>query len=268
MDYGTYPLVNYDPSTNQMPGGAILNGDWDNILPVDARDPEQVQEFVTHSWYQYPDNDRGLHPWDGMTEPHYELGRTRRARARRSNRSTKAPSIRGSRRRAGAATRWRSGRSRATSSAMRMRSRATRTARGSRSRSTRRCSRSTRTCRSPGLPETTLGAKQLLPTTIGRTLARALEAQYCAEMMSDDWQRLVDNIRNGDTSTANVEKWDPSTWPAEAKGVGTVAAPRGALGHWIKIKDGRIENYQCVVPSTWNGGPRDAKARSARSRRA
>jgi len=43
----------------------------------------------------------------------------------------------------------------------------------------------------------------------------------------------------------------------EAKGVGTVAAPRGALGHWIKIKDGKIENYQAVVPTTWNGSPRD-----------
>ena len=55
----------------------------------------------------------------------------------------------------------------------------------------------------------------------------------------------------------HMEKWDPNTWPKEAKGVGTVAAPRGALGHWIKIKDGRIENYQCVVPTTWNGSPRD-----------
>ncbi len=74
MDYGTYAKVNYDDSTNQLPGGAILNGNWDEILPVDARDPEQVQEFVTHSWYNYPDNDKGLHPWDGITEPNYELG--------------------------------------------------------------------------------------------------------------------------------------------------------------------------------------------------
>jgi len=70
---------------------------------------------------------------------------------------------------------------------------------------------------------------------------------------------LVANIKAGDRSTANVEKWDPATWPKEAKGVGTVAAPRGMLGHWIKIKDGKIENYQCVVPTTWNGSPRDTK---------
>ncbi len=78
-------------------------------------------------------------------------------------------------------------------------------------------------------------------------------------MMVDDWNELMANIRNGDRATANVEKWDPKTWPAEAKGVGSVAAPRGALGHWIRIRNGRIENYQCVVPSTWNSSPRDGK---------
>ena len=110
-----------------------------------------------------------------------------------------------------------------------------------------------------GLPETNYTLKQMLPSTIGRTLARALESQYCGEMMMEDFRQLVSNIKNGDTSTANTEKWDPATWPKEAKGVGTVAAPRGMLGHWIKIKDGKIENYQCVVPTTWNGSPRDAK---------
>ena len=49
------------------------------------------------------------------------------------------------------------------------------------------------------------------------------------------------------------------TWPTEAKGVGFTEAPRGALGHWVKIKDGKIDNYQCVVPTTWNGSPRDPK---------
>ena len=76
-------------------------------------------------------------------------------------------------------------------------------------------------------------------------------------MMKHFQDKLIANIRNGDLATANVEKWDPSTWPKEAKGVGFTEAPRGALGHWIKIKDGRIDNYQCVVPTTWNGSPRD-----------
>jgi hydrogenase large subunit len=56
-----------------------------------------------------------------------------------------------------------------------------------------------------------------------------------------------------------MEKWEPSTWPAESKGVGLVEAPRGGLSHWIVIKDGKTENYQQVVPSTWNASPRDPK---------
>jgi hydrogenase large subunit len=72
-------------------------------------------------------------------------------------------------------------------------------------------------------------------------------------------QKLMTNIKNGDVATANVTNWDPGTWPAEAKGAGYCEAPRGALGHWIRIKGGKIDNYQCVVPTTWNAGPRDAK---------
>jgi len=71
------------------------------------------------------------------------------------------------------------------------------------------------------------------------------------------FDKLVTNIRNGDTATANVEKWDPESWPTSAKGVGFTEAPRGALGHWVRIQNGKIENYQCVVPTTWNAGPRD-----------
>ena len=70
---------------------------------------------------------------------------------------------------------------------------------------------------------------------------------------------LVDRIKGGDTTTFNGERWEPSTWPAEAMGYGYADAPRGALGHWVKIKDGAIEHYQCVVPSTWNCSPRDAE---------
>eukprot|EP01037_Dinobryon_pediforme_P042905 gene42905-53582_t len=74
MDYGDYESVPYDKSTQRLPGGVILNGKWDEVHPIDPRDPEQVQEFVGHSWYKYPDETKGLHPWDGITEPHYELG--------------------------------------------------------------------------------------------------------------------------------------------------------------------------------------------------
>ena len=96
-------------------------------------------------------------------------------------------------------------------------------------------------------------------STLGRTAARALEAEWAAEQQLYFLDKLIANIKNGNSSTANTEKFDPSTWPSEIKGVGFTEAPRGALGHWIKIKDTKIENYQCVVPTTWNGSPRDAE---------
>ena len=73
------------------------------------------------------------------------------------------------------------------------------------------------------------------------------------------YDQLIANIKAGDVTTLNEELWDPSTWPRAAKGVGFMEAPRGALAHWIVIKDGKIDNYQAVVPSTWNAGPRDAQ---------
>jgi hydrogenase large subunit len=69
--------------------------------------------------------------------------------------------------------------------------------------------------------------------------------------------KMIANIKAGDLATANVERWDPETWPSSVKGVGFTEAPRGALGHWLKIENTKIANYQCVVPTTWNGSPRD-----------
>ena len=96
-------------------------------------------------------------------------------------------------------------------------------------------------------------------STLGRTAARGLECQWAAHKMKQYYDELIANIKAGDLTTANVEKWEPSTWPTEAKGAGPCEAPRGALAHWIKIKNTRIDLYQCVVPTTWNAGPRDAK---------
>jgi hydrogenase large subunit len=97
----------------------------------------------------------------------------------------------------------------------------------------------------------------VLFSTLGRTAARALECQWAAEKMRHFQDKLMANIKAGDLATANTDNWDPSTWPKEAKGVGWTEAPRGALAHWVKVKDGKIDNYQCVVPTTWNGSPRD-----------
>ena len=70
-------------------------------------------------------------------------------------------------------------------------------------------------------------------------------------------KKLYDNIKAGDTAVANNSKFDPSTWGSGKKrGVGMTSAPRGALSHWVVINGRTIENYQAIVPSTWNVAPR------------
>ncbi|MFB8830340.1 nickel-dependent hydrogenase large subunit [Azotobacter sp. CWF10] len=245
LSYGTFTKVPYDKSSDLLPAGAIVGGNWDEVLPVDVRDPEEIQEFVSHSWYTYADETRGLHPWDGVTEPKFELGpntkgsRTHIQEIDEAHKYSwiKAPRWRGHAMEVGPLARYiiayASGREYVKEQV---------------DRSLSAFNQST------GL---NLGLKQFLPSTLGRTLARALECELAVDSMLDDWQALIGNIKAGDRATANVEKWDPSTWPKEAKGVGINEAPRGALGHWIRIRDGKIENYQAIVPTTWNGTPRD-----------
>ena len=262
LSYGDLPdKANDHSAANLMlPRGAIINGDLTKIHAVDVKDPEQVQEFVTHSWYKYADETKGLHPWDGVTEPNYALGANTKGTKTAIEQIDeaakyswiKAPRWRGHAMEVGPLSRYILAYAHAKKGnkfAQRPKEQIEYSA----------MMINSAIPKALGLPETQYTAKQLLPTTIGRTLARALEGQYCGEMMLDDWNELVANIKAGDTATANVDKWDPATWPKEAKGVGTVAAPRGMLGHWVKIKDGKIENYQCVVPTTWNGSPRDHK---------
>jgi hydrogenase large subunit len=106
----------------------------------------------------------------------------------------------------------------------------------------------------------TLGVPlEALFSTLGRTAARGLECQWAAHKLRHFQDKLMASIKAGSLDTANTDKWDPKTWPKEAKGAGFTEAPRGALAHWIRIKDTKIDNYQCIVPTTWNGSPRDPK---------
>ncbi|HEU4570860.1 MAG TPA: nickel-dependent hydrogenase large subunit [Gemmatimonadales bacterium] len=94
-------------------------------------------------------------------------------------------------------------------------------------------------------------------STAGRTLARGIETVLLARKLKVYMDKLVERIAQGDTATFTRDHWEPESWPAETKGFGRHEAPRGALGHWVRIKDRKIENYQAVVPSTWNCSPRD-----------
>jgi hydrogenase large subunit len=95
----------------------------------------------------------------------------------------------------------------------------------------------------------------VLHSSLGRHAARAARTAVIADLAQKHWKLLVENIGKGDTKIFN-----PPTFPkGEVRGFGFHEAPRGVLSHWVVIKDGKIENYQCVVPSTWNAGPRDGK---------
>ncbi|PPD03788.1 MAG: hydrogenase 2 large subunit [Methylobacter sp.] len=240
LAYGDIPdkANDYSAANLLMPRGAIINGDLSKVHEVDLTDPEQIKEYVPHSWYSYPDEAIGLHPWDGVTDPNYKLGpKTKGSRTNIEELDEsakyswiKAPRWRGHAMEVGPLARYVVG-------------------------------------YAQGNKEITEQINVVLKTldvpvsalfsTLGRTAARGLEAQWAAGKMRYFMDKLIANIKSGDLATANVERWDPDTWPKSVKGVGFTEAPRGALGHWLKIEDTKIANYQCVVPTTWNGSPRD-----------
>ncbi len=240
LSYGDFPDRANDWSSALIPRGAILDGNLKEVHDVDLRDVSQVQEFVTHSWYKYPDETKGLHPYEGVTDPNFALGpntKGSKTNIQQLDEGAKYSFIK--------APRWK-GRAMEVGPLARF-----------------------IVAYAKGIPEFKEPTDQLLKeldvpvtalfSTLGRTAARGLECQWAAHKMKYFFGKLMTNIKNGNLETANVEKWEPSTWPKEAKGVGHMEAPRGALAHWIKIKDQKIDSYQCVVPTTWNGSPRDPK---------
>lgn len=244
LSYGDIPQKANDYTSGNLllPRGAIINGKLDEIHPVDLKDPEQIQEYVAHSWYKYPDETKGLHPFDGVTEPSFVLGpntKGTKTNIKELDEGGKYSWIK--------APRWR-GHAMEVGCLPRM------------------VLGYLQPKQYPEIHALVDGALKKLDvpvtalfSTLGRTAARGLETAYCVKLQSQQFDKLMANLKAGDLNTANIEKWEPSTWPKEAMGAGFTEAPRGALGHWIKIKDTKIDNYQCVVPTTWNGGPRDHK---------
>ena len=101
--------------------------------------------------------------------------------------------------------------------------------------------------------------QEALFSTLGRTVARAVEAQVVAKRLDGWLEELTANLATGDLALAELSRWDPGTWPGEARGLALGETPTGALGHWMSIRDQRIESYQLVDATTWNGSPRDAQ---------
>jgi hydrogenase large subunit len=103
--------------------------------------------------------------------------------------------------------------------------------------------------------------KTALFSTLGRIAARMLETVVITNHFGVWLDRLAENMDRGVLDMHNGSRWDPGTWPRTAEGFGQHEAPRGALGHWVRIEDSKVGKYQVVSPTTWNGGPRDAKGR-------
>ena len=234
MTFGDFPEKGMDdPSSFLIPSGAILNRDLSTIHVVDLNNAEEIQEYVAHSWYDYDGGkNNGLHPYDGETNLNYSGPKPpyEKLDVEQSYSWLKSPRWKGHAMEVGPLARvlmlYASGNAQAQE-----------------------------------LVNMTLSTLDIpvdaLFSTLGRTAARGLETKIIGDMMQTWNNNLVANIKAGDTKTHNEGLWDPSTWPQQARGVGFMEAPRGGLAHWIVIEDGVIKNYQAVVPSTWNAGPRD-----------
>jgi hydrogenase large subunit len=236
MAYGDLPVHGYkDVKDFKLPRGAILNRDLSKVHEVDGKNSDEVQEFISHSWYDYSTgNDSGKHPWDGETKLHYTGPKPPYEHLNVEEKYSwlKTPRWKGNAMEVGPLARMLVAYASGNKEVIEV---------------------VNGTLKALDVP---VG---VLFSTLGRTAARGLETKLIAGWAREFYGQLMSNIKNGDTRMFTSEKWDPSTWPSEAKGVGLTEAPRGALAHWIVIKNGKIENYQLVVPSTWNASPRDPK---------
>ncbi len=235
LSYGEYPTKGYgDPDSFKIPRGVVLGRDLSTVYPVNPKDSQEIKEYISSSWYSYPGGDKvGLHPWSGETELNYT--------------GPKPPfeTLEGYEKYSFLKTpRWKE-------HAMEV---------GPLSRLI--------VGYAAGRPDVkeivgaTLGKLNVpleaLFSTLGRIAARALDAELAMNYLKEFFGELMERVKANDVSTFNGERWEPKSWPADCEGVGLAEAPRGALAHWIKIHDGAIANYQLVVPTTWNGSPRDA----------
>jgi hydrogenase large subunit len=237
LAYGEFPGKNgtRDLSGLMIPRGVIMNRDLSTVHPIDLHQGEEIQEFVARSYYAYsPGKEAGLHPYAGETTFSYSGPKPPYTQldVAQSYSWLKSPRWKGHVVEVGPLARvlvlYASGHA-----------------------------------QTKELVDATLAKLELpvqaLYSTLGRVAARTLETKVIADSMPGWYDALIANIKAGDAKTHNEQLWDPRTWPARAQGAGFTEAPRGALGHWIVIENGRIANYQAVVPSTWNAGPRDAR---------
>jgi Ni,Fe-hydrogenase I large subunit len=233
LTVGEFPANDVrDISSLYFPRGIILNRNLNEVHPYDEA---QVREYINHSWYEYAGGDTvGLHPYEGETKAKYTGPPPPWQYLQDFDKYTwmKAPRYQGRPMQVGPLARMLVAYASGHDDVRQMVSE-------------------------------TLGKLQVGPevlfSTLGRVAARGMETVLLARQMQLWYDQLVARIKNGDVQTFTRERWDPGSWPDQAQGYGYLDAPRGALGHWVRIENRRISRYQCVVPSTWNCSPRDGQ---------
>lgn len=267
MAFGDYPLSGYKGTSASGNGyfnnllirsqgvvedfaKGVENAKFYELTAEDLKDGSTVTEGVEHAWYEYPEH-KDLHPWEGITKENYTGPKTGTPTIWETlNESGKYSWLK--------TPKWR-GKVCEVGPLSTYIIIYTKSKKGL-------------------LSEPTWAEKMMLDqidavtgvlgvapevwmtTMVGRTACRCLAAQVAAEVNRFFFDKLIENLKSGDTATMNNEKWFPETWPKECMGVGLYEAPRGGLSHWVVIKDGKIDNYQCLVPTTWNACPRDDTA--------
>ena len=228
--YGDFPLTDTPGSATLFPGGMVLNGDLSKVYPFDQAG---VREDVTHSWYQ---GNSVLHPYRGETVPDYTGLNPRNGIAYLKTDEKyswlKSPTYNDQRVEMGPLARLIVGYASGNATIRQ---------------------------HVDALLKVTGFPASVLFSTLGRTAARCVETFIIADAMVGWLNELQRNTAGGDLETWTSFDFDQAS--KDAEGYGLSEAPRGSLAHWVRVKDGRIDNYQVVVPTTWNAAPRDGKGR-------
>lgn len=231
MTYGEFPAdTKRDTESFFLPKGRIVNRDLSKIQDVEQA---RITEFVGHSWYEYGDGVE-KHPFEGVTAPHYTGPKPPYEYLDTAGKYSwvKAPRYAGMPMEVGPLARmlvaYVSGH------------------------------QPVKDVVEMVIKKLDVG-KEALFSTLGRVAARGIETLVLAELLPSWIDELAANMKKGDYRIHNPDLWEPSRWPKETQGFGMHEAPRGSLCHWVKIRNEKIENYQIVVPSTWNLSPRDSK---------
>ncbi len=234
VDYLCVPDIPLDSRGTQfaLPGGYVANGDLGQFTEIgrfgDAYFRDGVSEAIKHSWYDYQaGNDATLHPYQGETTPNYTDFQDEGKYS-----WLKSPTFYGKPMQVGPLARV---------LAMHAAGHAP----------TQKYAAETLE-RVSAIAGAQVGI-EAMHSTIGRHAARAISCAVQMDEIGNQWDLLVGNMAKGDLATFNR----PVFPKGEQRGMGFHEAPRGMLSHWVVIEDGKIRNYQCVVPTTWNAAPRN-----------